>query len=118
MKDSDAGSHGSLAHVSLHAEQHLDQFSRFCAIHSCAQHTDRHIPICSNRWCGLIKMGKCLPEVRLKVRPLIGSLGGGDHQLMSEPTSGTWRSTPWQSAIRSLSQLPASVWHGIIWYVM
>jgi len=25
----------------------------------------------------------------LKVRPLIGSLGGGDHQLMSEPTSGT-----------------------------
>jgi len=44
---------------------------------------------------------KCLPEVRLKVRPLIGSLGGGDHQLMSEPTSGTCRSTPCQSPSQS-----------------
>jgi len=42
---------------------------------------------------------ECLPEVRLKARPLIGSLGGGDHQLIREPTNGTWRSTPCQPSI-------------------
>lgn len=36
------------------------------------------------------------PDARLKVLPLMASLGGGDHQFISEPTNGTCLRTPWK----------------------
>lgn len=50
------------------------------------------------------------PCVKFKLLPLIpASLAGGDHQLKTLPTTGTWRSIPSCQSLSSVSRCKSAV---------